>query len=312
MELSYQPKVTVVIPVYNGADYVKFAIESALKQTYPNLEILVINDGSPDNSEEVIRPYTDRVRYFKKENGGVSSVLNMAIREMSGEWLSWLSHDDMYLPDKVLRQIEVLNEQLKKEPAVSPDKYILSCGDRRVDENGTVIPRERTPHHTYTDGYDLAAKELCNYTIGGCTVLAPKSAYEKMGGFDEKNRTISDADMWFRLMLAGYRFLFTEEALVEARYHKGMVSIQRSALVEQEKDAFYQKTVAAIKDKVSDERLAEIAVNMEKMGLKSAREEALSAYKGKRGALRLKLLKAGVYRRIKGALRTLYRKWKWR
>ena len=93
-----KPKVTIVIPVYKGKKYMRKAIDSAIAQTYENLEILVINDGSPDDgaTDTIAKSYGDKIRYIYKENGGVSTVLNLALKEMKGEYFSWLSHDDVY------------------------------------------------------------------------------------------------------------------------------------------------------------------------------------------------------------------------
>ena len=104
----YNPKVTIVIPVYNGANYVKEAIESALSQTYDNIEIIVVNDGSNDNNEteNAVLSYGDKIKYVCKENGGVSSALNTGIKLAEGEWISWLSHDDLYTQEKIKKQIE--------------------------------------------------------------------------------------------------------------------------------------------------------------------------------------------------------------
>ena len=98
--MSNDPLVSIVIPVYNGADYLSECIDSALAQTYSNIEILVINDGSVDDgaTEAVAQSYGDRIRYFRKENGGVSSALNLGIQHMRGDYFSWLSHDDRYEP----------------------------------------------------------------------------------------------------------------------------------------------------------------------------------------------------------------------
>ena len=309
--MNYEPLVTIIIPVYNGEKYVKYAIESALGQTYKNIEILVINDGSIDNSDAIIKPYTDRVRYIKKENGGVSSALNMALHEMKGVWLSWLSHDDMYLPSKIEKQVMRLNEILEENPDCNIEEYVLSCQDRRIDEKGQILPRGVSVHPEYTDKYDLVSKEICNYTIGGCTVLAAKSAYEKMGGFDEANRTISDADMWFKLMLSGYKFDFCNEQLVEARYHKDMVSVKRSGLVDIEKDNFYAESIKKIRDNVDNERLLSIAEAMKRAGLENAVCAATESYTGDRKTLNKALKRAVQKRNIKRVLRTVYRKIKW-
>lgn len=307
----YQPKVTVVMPVYNGEKYVGKAIESALNQTYKNIEIIVVNDGSTDNTDDAVKPYLDRVSFYKKENGGVSSALNLAISKASGVWISWLSHDDLYAPQKIEKQINRLNEILGENPGCDIEKYVLSCGDCRIDENGERLPRGGTSHPSYTDCYDLVAKEIINYSIGGCTVLAPKSAYDSVGGFDEGNRTISDADMWFRLMLSGYIFDFSNEPLVLARYHKDMVSVKRKGLVDKEKQAFYINSIKAVAPHISDGQKCEIAVSMTKMSLDAAADVALESIKTIGFSVKLEIFQAKIYRLIKGVLRTVYRKIKW-
>ena len=97
------PLVSVVIPAYNASDYLAEAIDSALAQTYKNIEIIVVNDGSGDNgaTEQVAVSYGDKIRYFYKKNGGCASALNYGINVMRGDYFSWLSHDDLYLPAKV-------------------------------------------------------------------------------------------------------------------------------------------------------------------------------------------------------------------
>ena len=105
--MNYQPKVSIIIPVYNGSNFLAQAINAALAQTYPNCEILVINDGSQDHgaSEKIALSYGNKIKYYLKENGGVSSALNFAFKKMTGEWFSWLSHDDLYYPQKIEKQI---------------------------------------------------------------------------------------------------------------------------------------------------------------------------------------------------------------
>lgn len=107
-----KPIVSIVIPVYNGANYMKEAIDSALNQTYPNCEVIVVNDGSNDNgaTEKIALSYGDRIRYIKKENGGVATAVNRGIKEMKGEYFSWLSHDDYYYPQKIEKQIEAIEK----------------------------------------------------------------------------------------------------------------------------------------------------------------------------------------------------------
>ena len=87
--MNKKPKVSIIIPVYNGKDYVEEAIDSALNQTYDNKEIIVVNDGSKDNTEEICLSYKDKIKYYSKENGGVSTALNLAISKATGEYISW-------------------------------------------------------------------------------------------------------------------------------------------------------------------------------------------------------------------------------
>lgn len=309
---QYKPLITIVIPVYNGANFVAQAIESALAQTYEKIEIIVVNDGSPDNSEEVIRPYMDRIRYFKKENGGVSTALNYAIREMKGVWLSWLSHDDLYLHKKIERQVQRLNEIIEEHPGCDIEKYVLSCQDQRIDEKGRVLPHRLSKHPEYSNPFELVAKEVCNYSIGGCTVLAAKTAYESMGGFDENNRTISDADMWFKLILNGYTFDFSNEVLVQSRYHKGMVSIQRGDLVSEEKRKFYCSTISTVLPYIDESMKQNIALSMIKANIDEAANLSINACESKCIMLSCSILYAKAYRKGRMLLRDLYRRIRWR
>ena len=96
------PIVSVVIPVYNGSNYLKNAIDSALAQTYENVEVIVVNDGSDDDGKtaSIIKNYGNKIKSIEKENGGVASALNSGIREMNGDYFIWLSHDDELYPEK--------------------------------------------------------------------------------------------------------------------------------------------------------------------------------------------------------------------
>ena len=99
-----QPLVSIIIPVYNGSDFLRQAVNSALGQTYTNIEVIIVNDGSNDNgkTEEVALSYGKRVRYLCKENGGVASALNFGISQMKGEYFSWLSCVFFFLSPSVL------------------------------------------------------------------------------------------------------------------------------------------------------------------------------------------------------------------
>ena len=137
--LAYLPKVSIVIPAYNASNYLAEAIDSALAQTYPNTEIIVVNDGSRDDgaTERIALSYGDKIRYFHKENGGSSSALNTGIANMTGEWFSWLSHDDLYVPHKVETQIRYLNGLDVSEEELY--RQVLFSASDLIDGEGRTI-----------------------------------------------------------------------------------------------------------------------------------------------------------------------------
>ncbi len=206
--MGVNPRVSIVIPVYNGSNYLRDAVDSALAQTYPNIEVLVVDDGSCDDGRTaaVARSYGSRIRYLHKENGGVGSALNLGIREMSGEYFSWLSHDDVYVPHKVERQIAFLAP--RGEDVIAYSDYEL------VDPALKTIKRKTLR--------DIPAAEfryrlILESSMHGCTLLIPRAAFAA-ALFDEQLLTTQDYDMWFRLAQR-YRFVRVPESLLKYRIH---------------------------------------------------------------------------------------------
>ena len=214
MKKEFKPKITIAIPVYNGSNFMKVAIDSAIAQTYDNKEILVINDGSTDNgeTEKIALSYGNKIRYIKKENGGVATALNLAIKEMKGEYLSWLSHDDMYKPFKLEKQVEVLNKLQDKNT-------IIFSNVELIDERGDIF---------CTTNYSnlLTHEELCQGiypvikgTVNGCSMLISKECFNKVGLFNENLKTSNDYEMWLRLFKEFNCYLI-EKPLIQYRIHK--------------------------------------------------------------------------------------------
>lgn len=223
--------VSIIIPVYNGSKYIREAIDSALAQTYKNIEIIVVNDGSADDTEEIVKSYANRVRYFSKENGGVSSALNVGLREMKGDYFSWLSHDDVYYPNKIERQIAYLNS-LKNKDVVLYSNYTY------IDENSKTIRTVELDHNLLEKKPELA---LLNGFLNGCTILIPKIAFDKYGIFDEKLKCTQDYDMWSKMMET-YKFVHIPEVLTKYRVHP-MQDSKKSPNAVVEGDALYIKMI---------------------------------------------------------------------
>lgn len=216
----FHPKVSIVIPVYNGSNFLAQAIDAALAQTYDNIEVVVVNDGSKDDgaTEKVALSYGDRIHYYSKPNGGVSSALNYGIEKMQGDYFSWLSHDDLYEPEKIEKEVKELNKHVDKS------NIIVCCADRLIDIKGNSIfhPVKRL------NGF-LKGEELFDYyfskrlPINGCTLLIPKVVFQSFGGFSTL-RYIQDIECWVKFMLGGVNFLFIPDQLVEMRVHDAQVT----------------------------------------------------------------------------------------
>ena len=241
--MKYQPKVSIIIPVYNGSNFLAQAIDAALAQTYQNCEVLVVNDGSTDGgaSEKIALSYGDKIRYFLKENGGVSSVLNYAFEMMEGEWFSWLSHDDLYYPEKIEKQIAFINGLLEKDPNLDIKKITVRTATESIDKFGKVI---KTPSYrdvpTREKPIDTILNNIGNYRLSGCSFLLPASCVADIGGFNEDIRTVSDVEYWYRLLFAGYEFYcLTGDILVKNRSHGKQVGKTKVALFNKEMNELF-------------------------------------------------------------------------
>lgn len=229
------PKVSIIIPVYNGSNYLKEAIDSALLQTYDNIEILVINDGSNDGGKtrSVALSYKDKIKYIEKDNGGVSTALNLGIENMTGDYFSWLSHDDLYEPDKVLKQV---NELLKYG-----DRTVVYSNYNIVDENTNLIGSVVLNHDEYMAN---PLQSIINMDINGITLLIPKKAFDECGVFDENLRCVQDYDLWVKIMKT-YKFIHMKDILASSRVHSKQVSNVSSRVV-LEGNCFYKNLVSSI------------------------------------------------------------------
>lgn len=209
------PKVSIVIPVFNGENYLGYAIDSALNQTYENIEIIVVNDGSTDNTDKICKGYGDKIRYFAKENGGVASALNLAIEKMDGKYFSWLSHDDAYKPDKIEKEVEALRKLDNKQTVILSDAIV-------TDESLQTISETKLSPNINKSPRSFLALDIRN-GINGCGLLIPKTLLKKYGGFDESLLATQDYDLWYK-MAEKEPFYLVQEPLVYHRLHENQGS----------------------------------------------------------------------------------------
>lgn len=235
---QFNPKVSIVIPVYNGENYLSSAINSAINQTYSNIEILVINDGSTDKTKEIATSYGNKIKYFEKTNGGVSSALNLAIKNMTGDYFSWLSHDDLYYKDKIEKQIAYLS-RLKEKNVVLYSNYIL------IDEDGKQIGKKVLLNHKMLERKPEYA--LLRGCINGITLLIPQKIFKDVGLFDETLRVTQDYDLWHRI-LKKYRFIHMKDVLAKTRIHSQQDTVKNPCVIT-EGDKLWIYMIEDISDK---------------------------------------------------------------
>lgn len=184
------PVVSVVIPAYNAAWCVRKAIDSVLAQEFREFELLVVDDGSTDDTAAVLALYGDAIRVVRQRNGGLSNARNAGIRESRGEFVAFLDADDWWLPEKLGRQIALMRER--------PDLGFISNAARVEDSDGRLLsvwPCARWDGsflvHLFSSNGDVAGS--------GSAVLARRALFRLVGGFDETLRSLEDVDMWMRL-----------------------------------------------------------------------------------------------------------------
>ncbi|HYE67044.1 MAG TPA: glycosyltransferase [Anaerovoracaceae bacterium] len=247
----FHPKVSIVIPVYNGSNFLRESIKSALAQTYKNIEIIVVNDGSTDNgeTERIALSYGDKIRYFSKENGGTSTALNCAISHMTGEYFSWLSHDDMYYPKKIARQVEELEKLSDKNTIMMSDLDGINEKRELIYKTNYIQHIKKYPPREYSYLHPV----IYNQTHG-CTLLIPRKCFEEVGLFDEKQRVAQDFEFFYRAFQK-FPHKLIPEILVTARESSNRQGQRKRQLCIEE----YSSLFIQIIENLSDEEIKLLA-----------------------------------------------------
>ncbi|MCX6782233.1 MAG: glycosyltransferase [Candidatus Magasanikbacteria bacterium] len=232
MNANYNPKVSIIIPVYNGLNYLNEAIDSALAQTYENVEVIVVNDGSNDEgkTEKIALSYGEKIKYFFKENGGVSTALNLGLKKMEGDYFSWLSHDDKYLPNKTKEQVDYIRN--------NSDARIVFSDTGSIDEQKKTInldvKQQDCPQELFGAAYYFKAY------IYACSLLVDKKCFELIGDFNEKNHTTQDVEFVMNI-LGNYSVHYLPQVLVLRRDHIASGFHTRKKLNRSETNNLFQR-----------------------------------------------------------------------
>lgn len=204
-----KPLVSVIIPNYNYARYVRGAVESVLAQTYPNIEVIVVDDGSKDGSIAILGELADRITIVRQRNSGVSAARNNGFAHSRGEYIAFLDADDLWLPSKVDKQFERFSQ--------FDGAGLVHVGVEEIDADGNSIS---------TNLYGLEGNVSEDFLFferavvlgGGSGVMVPRAVFEAVGGFDEQLSTSADWDLYFRIS-SRWPIAFVGAPLLRYRIH---------------------------------------------------------------------------------------------
>jgi len=209
------PSVSVVIPAYNSARYIAQTIESVLKQSYRPCEIIVVDDGSTDDTRRMLEKYRDRIIYIHQENAGEPAARNTGIRQAGGDFIAFLDADDLWLPDKLKFQMDYFEKH--------PEVALVYSDMKLFDETGIV-------HESVKEWLGMSPPsgyvfpELFTETLfGSGTVIFRKACVDQVGFFDESFLVGSDYEMWLR-MARHFEFGYVDKPLLMYRHHATMAT----------------------------------------------------------------------------------------
>lgn len=185
------PTTSVIIPTYNSARFLPGAIDSVLEQTYKDFEIIVVDDGSTDNTQDVVAPYLDRITFLKVENGGPSKARNRAIRESSGEYVAFLDADDIWYPEKLERQMIIFSGNQHCSLVHADASYKRTYN---LKEDRTWLGNKK-----YVKTGWVFSELLTECFIMLSSVIVKRDCLERAGLFNENLKWWEGYDLWIRI-----------------------------------------------------------------------------------------------------------------
>jgi glycosyltransferase involved in cell wall biosynthesis len=188
--------VSVIIPAYNASDCIERAINSVFSQTFTNYEIIIIDDGSTDITEEIVKKFGDKVRYIRQEHSGTSAARNNGIEVSNGDWISFLDADDEWLPEKLELQIELIN----KNPDLKwcSSYYYLESDGKRIPYPYSKRIKSAINSNGCFDNYFKYSIDTTNLANVQTTIIK-KDIFDELGKFEVGRIRSQDLDMWWRI-----------------------------------------------------------------------------------------------------------------
>ena len=226
--------VSVIVPVYNGEQYIRETLESVFAQTYQDYEIICVDDGSKDASLAILNECRDRVNVVQQVNTGQAGARNTGAKRGIGKYLAFLDQDDRWYPEKLERQVAVLE--------ANPEAVMVHCDMDWIDDAGYVTQRSVTSatHKSVQKGLTMTQLVGWDPNIYPSTILIRRVAFDRVGGFDPELRCGEDIDLMLRLRQEGF-FIFLEETGTQYRKHSTNFSGSGSDAMFRCSEKFFQK-----------------------------------------------------------------------
>jgi glycosyltransferase involved in cell wall biosynthesis len=216
------PRVSVIIPAYNSERFIGDTISSILNQTFQDFEIIVVDDGSTDGTPQVIQSFGERVRLISQKNKGGTAARNTGVEEAVGEYISFLDHDDLFLPEKLQLQVDFLDGHREFAGVFGWAKIF--------DETGKTVLKNNQPVESELN---LDSMLVYNRIMSFSQVMLRREVFDKVGKLDPRFHIASDYEFWLRMLAAGLTLTSLETFLVSYRVHGQNVS-SRSGLFREE------------------------------------------------------------------------------
>lgn len=216
------PTISVVIPTYNRARYLPEAIQSVLNQTYRDFEIIVVDDGSTDDTQSILQAWIGQglIRYHYQDNAGVSAARNTGVELAQGRLIAFLDSDDLFMPAKLEKQVAIFEQ--------TPDLGFVHCSFMKFNDQGQHLG-ERNTSRFQGRVYPRMLHEWSVLMATPC-MLMRKDVLEEVGGYDEHMTWAEDLDLWRRIA-RHYPIDLVPEVLVKVRVHDASASQQRAKAV---------------------------------------------------------------------------------
>lgn len=296
--MNQLPLVSVIMPVYNGAQYLRTTIESVFAQTYPHIEFIAVDDGSTDDSLDILNRYAPRVKVIRQPNSGPGAARNKGVQDCAGELLAFIDSDDLWDPTKIERQVATLTHY--------PEAVAVYCETRRIDASGKVFQDTDAYRVAWPSGwvFESLVRGRGSICFSPTQVMITRQPFIHTGGFPVDIHQAEDYELWLRLSLEG-PMLYLVETLTSYRRHPASLSVSEDHEFERQA-AHYKILYRLARDAASDPRIKPLSLFHAEL---AERATALAYFARKKGdysraveayqtALRLKPRAVGLWMRL--------------